>query len=55
MRYLAVSTLVELEVCEYPDSQKVLVASGKRGQRGLRKIFRAENTVDYYDRERNDE
>jgi uncharacterized cupin superfamily protein len=54
MRYLAVSTLVELEICEYPDSQKVLVASGKRGQRGLRKIFRAENTVDYYDRERTD-
>jgi uncharacterized cupin superfamily protein len=52
MRYSAVSTLVELEVCEYPDSQKVLVASGKRGERGLRKIFRAENTVDYYDRER---
>jgi uncharacterized cupin superfamily protein len=55
MRYLAVSTLVELEICEYPDSQKVLVASGKRGVRGLRKIFRAENTVDYYDRERTDE
>jgi hypothetical protein len=53
MRYLALSTL--LEVCEYPDSQKVLVASGKRGQRGLRKIFRAENTVDYYDRERTEQ
>jgi hypothetical protein len=30
-------------------------ASGKRGERGLRKVFRAENTVDYYDRERTDE
>ena len=51
MRYLALSTLVEIEVCEYPDSQKILLAAGKRGRRGLRKIFRAENTVDYYDRE----
>ena len=51
MRYLALSTLVELEACEYPDSHKVLISSGKRGQPGLRKIFRAENTVDYYDRE----
>jgi uncharacterized cupin superfamily protein len=51
MRYLALSTLVELEACEYPDSQKILISSGKRGERGLRKIFRAEHTVDYYDRE----
>jgi len=51
MRYLALSTLVEVEACEYPDSQKVLVVAGKRGDRVLRKMFRAENTVDYYDRE----
>lgn len=51
MRYLALSTIVEVEACEYPDSQKILIAAGKRGQRGLRKIVRAENTVDYYDRE----
>ena len=51
MRYLSLSTIVDLEACEYPDSQKLLIASGKRGQRGLRKLFRAENTVDYYDRE----
>jgi len=51
MRYLALSTIVDLEACEYPDSQKVLVASGPRGSRGLRKMFRAENTFDYYDRE----
>ena len=52
LRYLALSTLVELEACEYPDSGKVMVAAGKRGNRTLRKIFRAENTVDYYDREK---
>ena len=52
LRYLALSTLVELEACEYPDSGKVMVSAGKRGNRTLRKIFRAENTVDYYDREK---
>lgn len=51
LRYLAVSTLAELDTCEYPDSQKMLVVTGQRGEPGLRKIFRAENTVDYYDRE----
>jgi uncharacterized cupin superfamily protein len=51
MRYLALSTLVAVEACEYPDSGKISIVAGKRGQRGLRKIFRAESTVDYYDRE----
>lgn len=48
MRYLALSNLVDVEVCEYPDSGKVSVFSGGPG---LRKIFRAETHVDYYDRE----
>ena len=51
MRYLALSTLAEVEVCEYPDSGKISAVTGLRGERGLRKIFRAENTVEYYDRE----
>ena len=51
MRYVSLSTLAEVEVCEYPDSQKVGVYSGKPGEPGLRKMFRAESTVDYYDRE----
>jgi uncharacterized cupin superfamily protein len=52
MRYLALSTIADVEACEYPDSGKVLVASGPRSQRVLRKMFRAETTVDYYDREK---
>jgi hypothetical protein len=40
-----------LYMCEYPDSQKMLVVTGQRGEPGLRRIFRTENTVDYYDRE----
>jgi uncharacterized cupin superfamily protein len=52
MRYLSLSTLADVEACEYPDSQKVAIFAGPPGETGLRKIFRTENTVDYYDRER---
>jgi uncharacterized cupin superfamily protein len=55
MRYLALSTRVEVETCEYPDSGKVGVWAGPRGQLRLRKLFRAETEVDYYDREPSDE
>jgi hypothetical protein len=30
MRYLSLSTLVEVEACEYPDPGKVLSVAGKR-------------------------
>jgi uncharacterized cupin superfamily protein len=52
MRYLSLSTICDIEACEYPDSRKVLVVAGERGKRGLRKMVRAETTVDYYDREK---
>jgi uncharacterized cupin superfamily protein len=52
MRYLSLSTLADIEACEYPDSGKILVTTGERSGPGLRKMFRAETTVDYYDRER---
>ncbi len=55
LRYLALSTIVDVEACEYPDSQKVLIVTGNHGVRRLRKMFRAENTVDYDDRESNEE
>ena len=55
MRYLSLSTLVDIEACEYPDSQKILITTGERSGGGLRKMFRAENTVEYYDRENNSE
>ncbi|MGH6617865.1 cupin domain-containing protein [Sphingomonas sp.] len=51
MRYLSLSTLVAVDACEYPDSDKVMVVAGKRGDRALRKMFRADHSVDYYDRE----
>ena len=52
LRYLALSTLCDIEVCEYPDSGKMLVVADKPEDRMLRKIFRAESTVDYYDGEK---
>jgi uncharacterized cupin superfamily protein len=51
MRYLALSTLVDVDAAEFPDSQKVLIRAGT----GLRGMFRGETTVDYYDREKNEE
>jgi len=52
LRYLALSNLVDIEVCEYPDSGKVSLVTGRRDEPGLRKMFRAETSVDYYDREK---
>lgn len=48
LRYLAVSTVAEVEVCRYPDSGKVGVVAGTRGSRHLRAMFRAASDVDYY-------
>jgi uncharacterized cupin superfamily protein len=52
MRYLALSTLAEVEICQYPDSGKISVVAGRQGEPGVHKIFRAETAVDYYDREK---
>lgn len=51
MRYLALSTLSDVDVCEYPDSGKVSVVTGRSDTPGMRKMFRAETAVGYYDRE----
>ena len=51
MRYLSLSTVAETEVCEYPDAGKIGIFAGTSTTPGLRKLFRAETDVDYYDRE----
>ena len=51
LRYLALSTVVDIETCQYPDSGKIMIGSGPRGQPGLWKMFREEASVPYYDRE----
>lgn len=51
MRYLALSAVADVEVCEYPDSGKVGVFAGGANAPRLRKLVRSESEVDYYDRE----
>ena len=51
MRYLALSNRADVEVCEYPDSNKVAIYADEPP--ALRKMFRGETTVGYYDREKN--
>lgn len=51
LRYLAISNVADTEICEYPDSQKIGIFASGSGACGLRRLFRAEAGVDYYDRE----
>jgi uncharacterized cupin superfamily protein len=52
LRYLALSTRSDVDACVYPDSDKVLIVAGASDPPRLRGMYRAETTVDYYDRER---
>jgi uncharacterized cupin superfamily protein len=56
LRYLAISTMLEPEVCDYPDSGKFAVISGTApgGDKGARRtlyVGRAENSLGYWDGE----
>lgn len=56
MRYLAVSTQSEAEICEYPDSGKYLAfapgdESGQTAPARFRKLGHLDATVDYWDGE----
>lgn len=51
LRYLSLSTLQDVEVCEYPDSGKIGIFAAEPGSVRLRKLFREETDVEYYDRE----
>ncbi len=51
MRYLALSKRADIEVCEYPDSNKVGVYAKAESASRLHTMFRSEATVEYYDRE----
>ena|SRR3989344_481539 len=48
LKYLAISTLERVEVCEYPDSDKVGIYVGTQEKRELRLLFKASDAVDYY-------
>ncbi len=47
LRYLAVSTLVDPEVCEYPDSGKIGAYCGG-GDKGLMHLSRSADATDYW-------
>lgn len=51
LKYLSLSTREPSEICEYPDSNKVGVYAGEYDKRDLRLLLRAEQSVDYFDRE----
>lgn len=50
LRYLALSNAADIEVCEYPDSNKIGLWADEE-KSALRKMYRAEGSVEYYDRE----
>ncbi|WP_115718928.1 cupin domain-containing protein [Gallaecimonas mangrovi] len=51
LKYLSLSTHEAVDVCEYPDSQKVKTMVGKRGKRDFEQMVRAGENLDYYDGE----
>jgi uncharacterized cupin superfamily protein len=51
MRYLSLASVSTTEVCEYPDSGKIGVFASTSANSGVRKMFRAEGAVEYYDGE----
>jgi hypothetical protein len=51
LRYPSLSTQSSTEVCEYADSGKIGVFASTSPGSDLRRMFRAENCVEYCDRE----
>lgn len=52
IKYLCLSTKEPYDICEYPDSNKVLTYVGGPEDRSLRHVFKKEDAVDYYEGER---
>ena len=50
LKYLSVSTMIDPEICEYPESDKFLVNSPGTGK-PFRYIGRMANSLDYFDGE----
>ncbi len=51
MRYLSLSNLQPVEICEYPDSDKIGAFADTPGAPGLRGLHRSAAAVDYYNGE----
>ena len=52
LRYLALSNNSDVEICEYPDSDKIGVTANTLGAPRLRGLHHRQAAVDYYDGER---
>ncbi len=52
LKYLAIGTTDEPEICEYPDSGKYLAEVGVSGEQPFGVIGRTNNSIDYWDGER---
>lgn len=52
IRYLCLSTNEPYDICEYPDSDKILATVGKMGDNKFRHISKIEDAVDYYEGEK---
>ncbi|QYJ74934.1 cupin domain-containing protein [Shewanella sp. FJAT-52076] len=51
LRYRCLSTVDPVEVCEQPDSDKLLVLTGPQEARTLRHVGRKQDAVDYWEGE----
>jgi len=51
LRFLGISTMIQTEVCVYPDSDKIAALVGRREQRTISEVHRRGSKVDYYDAE----
>lgn len=51
IKYLSLSTSEPYEICEYPDSNKILSVAGKEGRREISHISKFESAVDYFEGE----
>ncbi len=51
LKYLCLSTNVPYEICEYPDSKKVMSIVGNEENREFKLISKTEQAVDYLDGE----
>lgn len=52
IKYFCLSTNEPVDICEYPDSGKVLSMVGEQGDRSFRHISRLKDKVDYFDGEK---
>ena len=56
LRYIAVSTMIEPDIVEYPDSEKIFVMSGQapggtKSKRSISSVYRKSDTTDFWEGE----